>query len=63
MKVIIFLALLLTLVLSEDFSCKRLNFLPMPTSLECGKDNLPLDDPCKLIFHIKTEDNKNEHLS
>lgn len=33
--------------------CIRMNFLPMPNEISCGKDNLTLNDPCKIFYHVK----------
>lgn len=40
-----------------------MEFLPMPEEISCGEANFTLANPCKLFFHIKTEEKGNEHIS
>lgn len=42
--------------------CTRMNYLPMPADLTCGKENETLSDPCKLFFHVKIESKNNDHV-
>jgi len=53
MKIVIIIALLLAITFADGVNCKRLNFFPMPKQIKCGSDSQPLDDPCKLLFHVK----------
>jgi len=35
----------------------------MPKQIKCGSDTHPLDDPCKILFHVKISEEGNEHIS
>jgi hypothetical protein len=62
-KSLIVLAILLVLFPAlEAGNCLRMNFLPMPNTINCGKDNLALDDPCKIFYHVKAEEKYSEHI-
>lgn len=67
MKVIKTIVLILVLLqiasCEEQVSCRRLNYLPMPKHIKCGKENVTLDDPCKLLFHVKVDETGNDHIS
>lgn len=39
-----------------------MNFLPMPTNLNCGLENVTLADPCKILYHIQIEEHNVEHI-
>lgn len=66
MKLIKLVALLLLAALFSPAQaidkCKKLNFVPMPREITCGNDNATLDDPCKLLFHVKLKYGTNEHI-
>lgn len=58
-KKIVFLLLVATLAVSNNIGngngnvCERMNFLPMPDELTCGDKNAILNDPCKILYHVK----------
>lgn len=62
LSVLVFLASLLILTQAVD-RCKKLHFLPMPREIRCGDENATLEDPCKILFHVKLTDTGNEHVS
>jgi hypothetical protein len=56
-KSLIALAILLALCPTlQAGACIRMNFLPMPNEINCGKDSLALNDPCKIFYHVKAEE-------
>ena len=54
--------LVFTLAQNQPAECKRMNFMPFPESIRCGKENVTLADPCRLLFHVKAEEEPNAHL-
>lgn len=34
--------------------CERLNYLPMPMQLTCGTITTHIEDPCSLLYLVKT---------
>jgi len=59
-KKVVFLLILLPIVYLQ--TCKKLHFLPMPREIMCGEESVELPDPCKILFHVKLPENKNEHI-
>jgi hypothetical protein len=47
----------------EKNKCDRMNFLPMPVDLKCGNGKLEVADPCKILFHVKIDRAKNDHVA
>lgn len=58
---IVVLALLVVLAYSDE-DCKKMNFLPMPREITCGKNNVTLNNPCKILYHVKLKQENNEHV-
>lgn len=62
-KQILVLLVLFLATCNDPSDCSRMNFLPMPNSIKCGNDNIPISDPCKIFFHAKVQESGNEHIA
>jgi hypothetical protein len=61
---LLILALLVTLNANNEppSDCIRMNFLPMPNEITCGKESAIFNDPCKIFYHVQIEEKSNEHV-
>jgi hypothetical protein len=58
-KKVVLLLFVMCLGVCDPVECNRMNFLPMPVELTCGKENITISDPCKLFFHVKIDEKNN----
>lgn len=62
-KSLVYLIFLFSIVNANEADCVRMNYLPMPNELSCGKEVFNIEDPCKIFFHVKIEEKSHEHVA